>query len=230
MEPLEVLQKVDAFYRTSWEHLLVFGGIAAFVVGIVVPFFFLLYQRRLFKLEEATVTQNVKAQVEQAKSALAEAYRQELASLRQEIAGTLATADKKMDGALTTLREEHAKELTNLRNVLDKKSAALAGAVFHVQAGWLANTRQFAAAAFSAFRAAIATANGADEGNLIRSLELLYDTCLPHVNRQQIEETREDVLGMMKTLEEALAPLNKTGRYRDPIGKLRAAMKAAQSR
>jgi hypothetical protein len=214
MTPLDVLDKVNAFYATSWQHLLVFGGIAGLVLGVGFPLLFQYYQWRLFKLEEANVAQSVKVQVEQARSSLTE-------TLRQDLAAGLAAA-----------KDEHAADFQKLQKRMEKATAKLTGAVLHVQGAWLASTgRDFAEATRSAVKAAIAYANGEDEGNLVRSLNMLCDTCLQGVTKEQLGEgSLEDLQSLVKALEELLGPLNKTGRYQEPLKKLRAAMKAAQSR
>ena len=233
MTPLEVLEKVDAFYKTSWDHLIIFGSIAALVIGVVVPLLLQFAQFRLFKREEAAVAQAIKAQVEQAKTSLAETHKQELASLRQEISASL---DNKVDGALAAVREEHAKELKDVRQRLMKRSERLTGGVFHVQGVLILNLgrsqvhEQHARAALSLLHAAISEAKAEDEENLVRSLGLLSDECLPNIDKQQLDTTYDRIPVMIGKLEEALTSLNKHGRYEAQITSLRLALKAAQSR
>jgi len=247
--PFDLLDKVNAFYTTSWQHLLVFGSIVAFVLGIVWPLLLRSYQSRQIKRGEKAVAQAIKTRVDEAKSGLADVYKNDLASLRKDVAEGLAAADGKVSNAIAELRrdsaaaldslrellkKEHAKELETLREQLRIESSKLFGAIYHVQGGALYNLASGAAkdllikgAAKSYLNAAVAEAQARRELDLEGSLGLLLRT-LPSVDKGFCEE--HDFQSKFDALEAALKPLNENGRYESSLRRLRAAFRAALSR
>ncbi len=224
MTPLEILEKVNAFYKTAWEHLLIFGAIAGVVIGIVVPVLLQLYQSWQFKRGEKIAEQAIKAQVEQAKSALADAYKQDLKSLRDE-------TEKRVNDALAALRKEYEQKIVSIGQRLDRAQATIHGAVFHVQGMFLSKQSEFSAAADSLLDATLALAEGKDELNLGRCLKVLREQCLPNLDRDHLVELEVDGFSQkVKQLEKKLTALSPTGAYTDRIQALRAAIKEAQSR
>ncbi|MFY3745909.1 hypothetical protein ACOQFB_18495 [Anaeromyxobacter sp. Red801] len=230
MTPIEIFEKVDAFYRTSWDHLLIFGSVLGLVIGLIVPLLLTLYQRRLFKLEESAVTQTVKIQVEQAKSALAEAYKQDLASIRSEMEANAAAITKKVDDALALLRTEHTAEFATMKERLDRDAARLTGAVFHVQGAMLAEQKSYIGAMDSLLDAALSQARAEDELNLGRTTRVITEDLLPNFTKSLLSGWPGDFVARLERLEEVLSDLDKRGRWQDRIVDLRTAKEQALAR
>jgi hypothetical protein len=55
MDPLDVLNKVDAFYNSAWEKLIFFAGILVAMVGIIIPILFNWLQNRTLRIHESTI-------------------------------------------------------------------------------------------------------------------------------------------------------------------------------
>jgi len=51
-DPFILLQQVDAFYQTSWNHLILYTGGAIAIVGVVMPILIQLYQSRVMRMEK----------------------------------------------------------------------------------------------------------------------------------------------------------------------------------
>jgi F0F1-type ATP synthase membrane subunit b/b' len=228
MEALEIVEKVDAFYKTSWEHLLLFGGIAAFVLGVVLPLLHTFYQRRLFKVERTAVDQLIKERIEEVKSSLFEEYQRDLQSARAEITASLAAATTKVDEAVSALRKEQWKEFAKLRTELNQEARRLRGSINHVQGNDQLDRKAFIAAIDSFADAAVHFAECKDELNLGRVLAILEDDCLPHVEKKLYDEF--ELAGAIARVATAVEALDQNGRYHDTLRDLREAAKAASVR
>ncbi|QTL98611.1 hypothetical protein GM661_11875 [Iocasia frigidifontis] len=67
---LEIINKVDNFYNSSWNKLIVILSGFFLILTILVPIFIGWYQKRLFKIEEREIKLFVKEEIEKAKQSL----------------------------------------------------------------------------------------------------------------------------------------------------------------
>ena len=58
-QEIDLVQKVDAFYNSAWNKLIIFGSIAFAIVGILVPVVIQWYQRRTMKLSEELMKKEI---------------------------------------------------------------------------------------------------------------------------------------------------------------------------
>ena len=51
-ETIDLVNKVDSFYNSAWDKLIIVGSLAFGIVGIVVPFIIQWYQKRTLELKD----------------------------------------------------------------------------------------------------------------------------------------------------------------------------------
>jgi len=49
---IDLIAKVDSFYNSAWNKLIIVGSVAFAIVGVIVPFVIQWYQKRTLKLSE----------------------------------------------------------------------------------------------------------------------------------------------------------------------------------
>jgi hypothetical protein len=110
MDPIDVLSKVDAFYASAWDKLLVFTSILVATVGIIIPILFNWLQNRTLRIREETI--------------------------KKDIENTLVNKFKELEKTFKENNETTMNEkLEAIESKLIKKSNLLQGGIFILQGG-----------------------------------------------------------------------------------------------
>ncbi|GAB4512724.1 MAG: hypothetical protein Tsb0026_16830 [Sulfuricaulis sp.] len=205
INPIEIINSVSSFYEAAWNHLLWFVVVAGAIIGVLVPYLIQLYQRRLFKVEEGNIKQELDKHVNQIKADL-------LKSIEDRFGGQAVT----MDNKFSELHEELAKEIAGAK-----------GGVYFVQARVNREKKSYGLAVRSYALAAIEFLHADSHENLQKVLGQIEE-CLSHVVKKQILSLEiNDCFGpFLKGLEAE----NTSGRYAINIRKLKREWQAANER
>lgn len=215
---LDVLQKVDAFYTTSWQHLIGLGA----VIGVVVPLLAQLYQRRAARLDDERLKGELAKRFDELAASLKGEFASEAAKLRQESCDAVRAADDRAKAMLEGLRADQLKSLEAAREELKKKVSGAEGLIYHLQGNMLAQRGLHAEAMASYLEAVVRIAPVSDEANLVRILTMIRDVCLKKVDSKNITDGHRKAWWKAKA---ALKELNKNGGYIDHVDALDARFK-----
>lgn len=192
LDPIEIISHVTSFYETAWSHLLWFIGVTGAIVGIMVPIGIQIYQRRLFRVEEAKIRRELGDQIR--------------ADLEQQMKTKFADESKRIDEKLTELTESMKQAVANSD-----------GRAFFLQGRMLLDKKQPAGAARSFTTAALSYLRGNDQSNLQKALTQL-ETCLKSVKTDTLEKLGHRPL--IEKLIVELKENDEAGRYTNYIDRL----------
>ena len=157
-ETIDIINKVDSFYNSAWEKLLMFGVIGGTIVGVIVPLVIQYYQRALSNQNEKLLEEKIK---------------NEILKMKEEL-------DLEFQGKI----EKYLKEA----DIKIKKAESLSMALtFHMQ-GNIDNTRNLYKQAFENYMKAcfyyLACGKYASIRNCLKSMS----GCLNHLTLKDIQD------------------------------------------
>jgi len=197
---LEILEKVNSFYSSSFSQLLtVTLGLVAFV-GIFVPVLTTYYQNRNIKIEKDNLEAYIDNKIESVKLEL-------LSEVRNEL--------------LSNLSDFEEKQKSEIEKVL--------AGVFHVQANHQISKGSYKNATNSILQSIDCCIAGKDELNLQRGLKLLINNCLPNITLEE-EPNLGILEERISTLKIDMQPLNENGRYTDILNEIEKTHKSLQKK
>lgn len=207
MDPIDILNQVNQFYATAWNQLVIYTTVLLGLFGLAVPLAIHLLQRWSSRIDKQELKAFLRDETRDVEKSLGEnlkrAFREEHSALQEQI-----------DGVHARLNEY--------------RSETQAG-IHHVQALTALSDDAYPIALMSAATASRLYLPGKDELNLRRTLMMVWDDCLPKMNRSTLSDFPEcetEIDELCSALEEA----NKHGRYTDVIRRLRRGFKEAQER
>jgi len=217
-DTLEILEKVNAFYSTSFDQLLiiVFGAIG--LVGILIPLLITYYQSRQFNIEK----KSLENYIDSMKADL-------ISSAKEEITFELEKEKELLNKALKDNKEELNKSLESNKAELYKQIKIIEGAAFLIQANNLKDKNDIDSAIESTIHAIDNFIAGSDEGNLQRVLNTLTEILLPMANKN-ILRGFPDADKRIEHICKKLSKLNDNGRYGDTIKKIKLELKNTMER
>ena len=65
---MELINKVDSFYNSAWDKLIIIGSLAFAIVGVLVPFVIQWYQKQTLKTSENLLKKEIESQISKIKS------------------------------------------------------------------------------------------------------------------------------------------------------------------
>lgn len=233
---LELLKKADAFYTTSWNHLLVyttiwigFLTILGGVLGFVLPIIIQRAQARLFKVGEEAIINRVRAEVSGDVQQLAVALRAESEAHEKKLTGEASRIEGRVDEMLTASKKDQEASLAEAEKRTSRRLARAEGGVFFIQARLLLQQGAYRMATDSMASAIIGMAPSGEAMNLGRAISNLISNCLPQLTRADFEEDLELEAKINKALG-ALSPLNEGGVYSDSIAAAKKALQLAKQK
>lgn len=210
IDPIELINRVSAFYEIAWTQLLWFIAVAGAIVGVIVPLGIQWYQRRLIKIEEKEIKTALTRQADDLK-----------VSLQLEMKSFLTQTLKQEMERFDVKLNEKEKELT-------KEAAAVRGSVFHVQGNTLLEAKHYIVALSSYIDAASSQLTGDDQFNLLRVLKLIIK-CLQKISKIDFD-TIPDIESRLDRLLKKLEKMDGSGRYTDFIHDIRKELRDAKER
>ena len=182
---LTVLQYVDHFYATSWNHLIICGSVAVGIVGVVIPILVQIYQGRTIRHERSQIREAIVVEVS--------------AQVHDLMEKEKALLEDKITAATQSLEQRLARDRADLEGGVRKTEAELRkgiararGAVYHVQTNALVKEQIYVAALLSAIDGLNNLIDADDHYNVRRLLVVITKTCLPKMIKAQLDEMEED--------------------------------------
>jgi hypothetical protein len=226
LSPIEILEKVNAFYDTQWNHFLIYTAVLVGVVGVLVPILLQFYQTRMFKKEEDATSNRIKQQIKDMKSEIADALTLEFKHSQEETSIALASNQKQVDEEVVRLREDFAKLVDVAKKKLEKDISGAQAGLFHIQGNTQAKTYP-PLAIESYISAACYDIIAEDEYHLRRVLVNISD-CLKKVTKVAFQD--ESHFAGFSPMIETLEKIYTNNQYTDIIKDLKKEMTAAKER
>ena len=227
-EILDLIQKVDTFYNTSWNHLLLYSGITITALGVVLPLLIQWFQTRSIRREEEASITKINSLVAAARSDLASQLRADAETQKGHIAEQLKQYEAMLATASKTLSDDIDKRVKETRAELETQVKATTGNIYHVQGTMMLKAENYVPAVRSYLIAANQFALGKDELNLRRAITQI-NKCFSEINKDDIAKS-PDIGNDYEALVKLLEPLDKNGGYHDSINELSKSFRAASER
>jgi len=209
---VELLQRVASFYENAWANLIFLVTIFLIFVGVIIPILIQWHQRRSFRIEEESLKQEIRKQVEEIR-----------VSLSTELSADLNRREEQQQTQLDS-------KIAEVRGSLNKQALSLQGHVYNVQGAVLFTLNNYGLGLASYLRSAIDFAQSERESALQGSLSAIIKTGLPKIENEAINSPE---LGLVELFDELISTLEKNndrGRYIRSIGKLKSEWQKANGR
>ena len=157
----ELVEKVNAFYDSAWDRLIIIGTVSFAVVGIVIPLLIQWYQKRTLSLSETQLKQNIKDNIKEEKEKLIEEITNSIENKFIEYEEKI----KKME-ASATARAFHIQGNNNFSKNL----------IYNTLADYITACANY-----------IETDNYINLQTLLNEID---KNCLPHVSTEEIEDLK----------------------------------------
>ncbi|HQB08814.1 MAG TPA: hypothetical protein PLW37_03020 [bacterium] len=189
---IDLIAKVDSFYNSAWNKLIIVGSVAFAIVGVIVPFVIQWYQKRTLKLSEEIM----KKEFSEHKKILKEEIYKEVA---HEIENKF---------------EKYEKEL-RLAN------ASANAKIFFSQGKFSLEKNYFSVALNEFITAAHSCMDGNDFQTLQKILKSILEDCLPNLSREEIDDLRISDNKDLNSLLVLLSQHDNSGVFQDVIGSIK---------
>jgi hypothetical protein len=211
---LQILNNVDAFYNTSWQHLIWYTSALIGVVGLLVPFLSQWFQRRSFDTEKTALRNELKSQLQMEVTGLKPSLE---AIIKEQAALELKKLEDKINQTEKTLQEQIAFAM---------------GGVFYLQGSTDLRAGLHTAAAVSFVRCAREELRSNHEAALQKALNRLQDECLNKMTTHDFEAAQPyfDFDKEIPELLDLLEKSNKRGQFTNYIQSIKAALSNAKKR
>jgi hypothetical protein len=216
---LTVLQNVEQFYETSWNHLVICGSVAVGMVGVVIPILFQWFQTRTLQNERAGLRASVYDRVSRE---VRDLMLKEKALLDEKIAASIKSLEERLAQDRAKLEEG----VRNLEAELRREIARVQGGALHVQANALISDKNYAMAFTSAIEGLGKYMDAEDHYNLRNLLKTLTNACLPNITKAKLDEMEDH----KKEFHEVVARIKEWDAkldFKDALNEAKRAFKAA---
>lgn len=208
MDPLLILEQVNAFYSNAFSHLLTTTLIILGFGSVVLPLVFQSLQFRSFREER----ENLKSQINHEIKKELDSEIKNLFQIERE-----------------NIQKQLEEELLRIKNQQEEQALGIKGGTFFLQANSLIDKKQYFDAAENYVFASKLLIQGKDEMNGQRTLKILTDDCMPKLTKNDFEDN-PDFNKTVDDLLKTLSDLNENGRYSDSmrditIGRTKAMIK-----
>jgi len=158
---IELINKVDTFYNSAWDKLVLIGTISFAVIGLLVPFVIQWYQKKSLKVSEELLKKEMENQSMKLK-----------AEILEDINNTL---------------EERIKDFENKINELN---ASITAKTFHLQGNGHLADKLYAEALSDYITAAQNYLISHEHHNLQTVMRLIYESCIPNLSGEEINDIK----------------------------------------
>lgn len=160
-DAFELVNKVDAFYNSAWDKLIVFGSIAFAIIGIVVPLVIQWYQKKTLKISEELLKKEIEAQ-------------------------TLKIKTELLEDINKTLEER----ILIFETKIEELNASSTAKAFHIQGNVQLSEKRFEGALTDFITAADNYIICKDYFNLQRVLNSILNRCLTQLSFEELEDMK----------------------------------------
>ncbi len=173
---LDILNKVDSFYNSAWDKLIIIGSLAFTIVGIVIPFVIQWYQKKTLKLSEELLKKEIEAQTAKVRAEII----QELEALMNE-----------------KIKVYEAK--------IEEFNSSLNAKAFHLQANLSSEKGHHQSALGDYITASFDYLLCNDYQNLLTVLNLISNSCITHLSTEEVNDLKitsgNDINALIEELE-----------------------------
>ena len=224
----DILNNVNAYYDTSWNHLILYTGALAVVIGVIVPILIQYYQTRLFHIEEAGIQRSINDKMSELKCALTEQLVLDFQKMQERIKDELTQLEVKVMSNLSNLEKKSIEQIQSFKEETQIGIMKVEGNLFHVQSNFYALNGAYPAAVESLLTGLLSEAKSRDELNLQRGISSLIKYL------SEVTKAQWDKFPKIKTkgnlLLDSLSAINENERYSEAIDNVRAALSQAENR
>jgi hypothetical protein len=158
---IELINKVDSFYNSAWDKLILVGTVAFGVIGILIPFVIQWYQKKTLKISEELLKKDLENQILKLKSEL-------------------------LDEINITLEER----IKIFEEKIEKLNASTNAKTFHLQGNGQLGDGYISAALSDYIISAEGYLFCEDYSNLQVVLGLILESCLPTLSYEEIGDLK----------------------------------------
>ena len=220
---IDIIQKVDAFYNSSWIHLMYIVVIMFGMVGIVVPLFIQWIQTKTLKKEKEEIKATLASEIN---IKLKDQIDLESNNQKEIIQSHFKEHETKIEQLTEMLKNELKSNIEKTRLDFEKKINDVFGGVFHVQGNMLIAREMYKDATDSFIIAGIYYCQCETEENLVRTIASLKNSCIPRLNKKLIEDDPLFQKQFDKLIKK-INDINRGGRYTDDINQLKKLFREA---
>jgi len=152
-DAFDLVNKVDSFYNSAWNKLMIFGSIAFAILGIVVPLVIQWYQKKTLKISEELQKKEIETQILKVKTEL-----------------------------LTDLTKSLEDKISIFEAKIEELNASATAKAFQMQGNTRLRENYFSGALSDFIEAAGNYILCKDYLNLQRVLNLILNSCLPKLS------------------------------------------------
>jgi hypothetical protein len=161
LDGIELINKVDSFYNSAWDKLIVSGSLALAVIGLLVPYLIQWYQKKNLKISEELLKRDIENQSLKLKSEL-------------------------LDDINKTLEEK----IQEFETKLEKMQASTYARAHHLQANLQTDNGDFLGAYADYYYSAQEYLLCEDFVNLNIVLKIILNDCLPELSVEEINDVK----------------------------------------
>jgi hypothetical protein len=158
-DAIDFLTKIQCFYDSAWDKLIIVGGIIFGVFGIIIPIIFQREQKRLLSLQEKEVLLNIQQELQKIKG-----------ELRAEFEGEIQNQRKKF------------------KKVIKSKASELQGMAHHLQGNAMLRDGQIQDATLEYFKAVYHYMIGKNYVNTRVACGNILNNCFSLITKKQLED------------------------------------------
>jgi len=193
-DSLKILETVNSFYSSSFSQLINITVAVLAFAGIVLPILITIYQKRLFKLDHEVIEDSLTKKID-------EKFENAVEEVRKEY----QEKEKGFEAQIEIMKKELHKEVDEAK-----------GGISHVS-GCSDLERNYYSSAFDSFIAAsFSYIKAGNNLNLRRVINLISESCLPNMNKVDVEYYG-DTFKRFEGLLEQLTEYDSAGIYTDQL-------------
>jgi hypothetical protein len=178
IQTIDLINKIDSFYNSAWNKLILIGSIALGIIGILVPIIIQWYQKKIYELSEENLKQELSIK---------------MSELKEELKDTI---------------EDQIKEnIKEYEDKIEKLTSSANAKVFHIQGNGLLKEGDYNEAMANYIIATEDYFKSDDYSNLQNTLSLICDNCLPKLSKEEVNDIKishnQDLEGLLNVLDKA---------------------------
>jgi hypothetical protein len=158
---IDIINKVDSFYNSAWDKLVIVGSVSFAVIGILVPFVIQWYQKKTLKISEELLKKDIENQSLKLKTEL-------LADIKIILDERIKDFEKK----------------------IEELNASATAKTFHLQGNSQLGDKDIGGALADFVTAAQNYLICGDYSNLQTVLRIILENCVPKLSQEEINDLR----------------------------------------
>lgn len=192
---IDLINKVDLFYNSAWEKLIIIGSVSFAVIGVLMPLIIQWYQKKTLKISEELLKKEIENQS---------------LKLKEEI---LESINKSLEEKINIFE----KKVLSI-------NASSTGKTFHLQGNGQLSEKNYTGAFNDYVTAAVDYCTCEEYVNLQRVLNLIKENCLPNLSLEEIEDLKISHNCDLEIVLKQITEIDEKGMLRQLIRDIRLAI------